>query len=164
MLCVGGLNPEDEFGETHVFACRLRDQEALQDAITDDMVEMAAALKQGAMAISRGLATREATLDNASSKLAKSAIGAKAAVTGTKAALKRSSRSFWFTLFVMFAVGIAFLGGPLPLFDSFNCRDFYFERWLVVSATGTCAGLPHCVVHWFNWFEQDKLFSSVSNR
>jgi len=85
-------------------------QEVLQEALTDDMVAMSAALKRGAQAISSGLAARDAHLDAAGDRLARSAEGATAAMRGTKAAVTRSRRSLWFKLCLVFAVGAAFLG------------------------------------------------------
>lgn len=76
------------------------------------MVQMSTALKNTAQAQAAALGHRHAALDDTSSHLLRNVDGVKRAAGGAKAALNRSRRSFWFSLFVLFAVGGVFAGTP----------------------------------------------------
>lgn len=91
-------------------ACRLAAQEDVQEELTDQMAVMAARLRSNAEAQSNALHARDIALDSASQGLLKSVQGVTAVVADTKTAVKRTRRSMFFFLFLMFGVSMVFLG------------------------------------------------------
>jgi hypothetical protein len=90
----------------------LHAQEDVQAALTDEMVSMAAQLREGAEAMSAALADRDIVLDRASQGLLRSMEGVKIRVVETNRSVHRSRRSIWLTAFVIMTVVAVSLGVP----------------------------------------------------
>lgn len=89
------------------------------------MAVMAAQLRSQAEAQSSALQAQDVALDSAAQGLLKSVHGVTAVVSDTKTAVKRTRRSMFFFLFLMFGVSMVFLGAlPCLLQTAFPCSNF----------------------------------------
>jgi hypothetical protein len=95
--------------------CRLAADETVQEALTDDLLAMAAQLKRTAEAQSAALHSRDTALGSAAAGLLKSSNAVTRRVKDTRRAVRRSSRSIFFQIFLLLAVAGIFLGTCLHL-------------------------------------------------
>jgi hypothetical protein len=92
--------------------------EEVQEELTDQLAEMASQLRAQAEAQESALHAQGIALDSAAQGLLKSVHGVTAVTADTKTAVKRTRRSMFFFLFLLFVVSMVFLG-PLLLPDVF---------------------------------------------
>lgn len=104
------------------------------------MAVMAAQLRSNAEAQSSALHARDVALDSAAQGLLKSVHGVTAVVADTKTAVKRTRRSMFFFVFLMFGVSMAFLGTQPCL----TCSCFLLESRMHSIAVGSYPGGDIC--------------------
>lgn len=80
----------------------------IQDTLTDELAEMAAALKANTLAVETKVQERGDLLKATETSLDTSVAGAKASVTGVEAARKTSKMNLCFTLLVFLIVSVGF--------------------------------------------------------
>ena len=93
--------------------CRLEAEEAVQAALTDDMLALAGQLRAGAEAMAAALGKRDVALASAAQGLDASVAGVGSRVSATKRSVRRSRRGIWFTMLALLCVAGTFLGARL---------------------------------------------------
>jgi hypothetical protein len=87
---------------------RLSAHGRVQEALTDELAEMASAFKANTKAMEHKVKERGQLLDSTEEALAKSAAGAKAAAAKATAVHRRGRLNFCFTCLVLLIIGVGF--------------------------------------------------------
>ncbi|KAK9792687.1 hypothetical protein WJX73_000712 [Symbiochloris irregularis] len=89
---------------------RVERQRDVQEALTEDLVGLAAGLKRNVKAMQAAVHDRGRLLEQADTALETNLAGAKQSSKQSNAVYKTNKRSFWFSLLVLLAVGLVFVG------------------------------------------------------
>ena len=89
---------------------KLSNQGRVQEALTDELADLAAAMKTNTLAMEAKVKERGTLLDGTEAALDKSATETKTAAARATVAHRRGRRNFCFTFLVLFIIGTVFVG------------------------------------------------------
>ncbi len=89
---------------------KLNNQGRVQEALTDELADLAAAMKTNTLAMEAKVKERGTLLDGTEAALDKSAAETKTAAAKATVAHRRGRRNFCFTFLVLFIIGTVFVG------------------------------------------------------
>lgn len=89
---------------------KLNNQGRVQEALTDELADLAAAMKTNTLAMEAKVKERGTLLDGTEEALDKSAMETKTASANATVAHRRGRRNFCFTFLVLFIIGTVFVG------------------------------------------------------